>query len=141
VEIGRRIGKLALLAVIAFDCGCAHGPRSFQKVDNPVPLVRARAVGLGRRGDDAKVIPALVNRLDDGDPVVRLAAYEELRTRTGREFGYVPWATPEERASAVSRWRTWIQQGRGPVVSAGPATAPPPPGKLLPTATTTPAGN
>jgi hypothetical protein len=83
------------------------------------------------------VIPALVNRLDDRDPVVRLAAYEELRQRTGQEFGYVPWASPEERAGAVGRWRAWIGQVRGTALSAGPTTTPPPPGKLLPTVTTT----
>jgi hypothetical protein len=141
VAIGRRIGKLALLAAIATGWGCAHGPRSFQKVDNPAPLVRARAVGLGRRQDDARVIPALVNRLDDRDAVVRLAAYEELRQRTGKEFGYVPWGSTEERASAVGRWRAWISQGRGTVVTNGPTVMPPPPGKLLPTVTTAAPGN
>jgi hypothetical protein len=141
VAIGRGIGKLALMAAIASLGGCAHGPRSFQKVDNQAPLVRARAVGLGRRQDDAKVIPALVNRLDDRDPVVRLAAYEELRQRTGNDFGYVPWGSAEERASAVGRWRAWISQGRGTVVTHSPPVTPPPPGKLLPTVTTVAPGN
>src|SRR5207245_4594343 len=44
----------------------------------------------------------------DEDPVVRLAANEELRQRTGRDFGYVPWATAEERAAAIARWRSWL---------------------------------
>ena len=94
VEIGREIGKLALFAAIAAEWGCAHGPRSFQKVDSPAPLVRARAVGLGRSRDDAKVIPALVNRLDDSDPVVRLAAYEELRHAHGAGFWLCPMGEP-----------------------------------------------
>ena len=34
----------------------------------------------------------LVGRLADNDPVVRLTAHEELRRRTGLDFGYVPWA-------------------------------------------------
>ncbi len=63
--------------------GCAHGPRNFRKIQNPAPLVRARAVGLGGRKSDSQVVPALVGRLGDSDPVVRLAAYEELRRRTG----------------------------------------------------------
>ena len=58
----------------------------------------------------------LVARLEDADPVVRLAASEELRRRTGRDFGYVPWASAEERASAVGRWRTWLA---GPPEPAG----------------------
>ena len=40
-------GAILLVAVGPFFSGCAHGPRSFRKVDNPSPLVRARAVGLG----------------------------------------------------------------------------------------------
>ena len=39
-------------------------------------------------------VPALIGRLEDADPVVRLAAHEELRRRTGRDFGFVPWAEP-----------------------------------------------
>jgi hypothetical protein len=81
------------------------------------------------------VVPALVDRLADSDPVVRLAAYEELRRRTGRDFGYVPWASPEERAVAIDRWRTWTRQGDGRREQAAPSTiAPLPPGKTLPAA-------
>ena len=91
--------------------GCAHGPRSFRKVQNQAPFVRARAVGLARRQPDSRALSALVERLSDGDPVVRLAAHEELRRRTGRDFGYVPWASAEERAGAISRWRNWVSHG------------------------------
>jgi hypothetical protein len=81
------------------------------------------------------VVQALVDRLADTDPVVRLAAHEELRRRTGRDFGYVPWASPEERTAAIDRWRTWVQQGDGVrQQSAPPPGAPAPPGKTLPVA-------
>ena len=50
----------------------------------------------------------LAERLSDSDPVVRLAAHEELRKRTGQDFGYVPWASPEERAGATERWRAFV---------------------------------
>jgi HEAT repeat protein len=135
VQTGRWIGRVALAAALAPLLGCAHGPRSFKKVDSPAPLVRARAVGLGRRQADEKVIPALVNRLQDADPVVRLAAHEELRGRTGRDFGYVPWASPEERAVAVNRWRDWMVRGDGVPQSASSALPPPPVAKVLPAAT------
>jgi len=102
-----------LVAAVAPFWGCAHGPRRFGKIENPAPLVRARAVGLGRRQADSQVIPALVGRLGDADPVVRLAAHEELRRRTGRDFGYVSWASPEERSAAIDRWRAWLGQGSG----------------------------
>ena len=59
------------------------------------------------------MLPALVGRLGDSDPVVRLAAHEELRKRTGQDFGYVPWASPEERSGAIERWRAWLSQRAG----------------------------
>ena len=112
--------------------GCAHGPRSFKSVESPAPFVRARAVGLARRQPDSSTLPVLIERLGDTDPVVRLAAHEELRRRTGQDFGYVPWAGPEERASAISRWRGWAGQGRGSLEERMPVPAAPT--KVLPTA-------
>jgi hypothetical protein len=121
VRIGRSIGKVALAAATVAFWGCAHGPRRFEKVEHPAPLVRARAIGLGRRQPDSQVVPALVNRLGDTDPVVRLAAYEELRKRTGQDFGFVPWGSAEERSSAIDRWRAWLGHGRkGAGVTASP---------------------
>jgi hypothetical protein len=119
--------------VVAPSWGCAHGPRNFRKVQSPAPLVRARAVGLGRRQADSQVMPALVDRLSDSDPVVRLAAHEQLRKRTGRDFGYVPWASPEERAGAIEQWRAFVGQGRGsPDRMARPLPSPSPQSKALP---------
>jgi hypothetical protein len=131
VPIGRRIAKVAWAIALTQCWGCAHGPRDFRKIQNPAPLVRTRAVGLGERKPDSQVVPALVGRLEDGDPVVRLAAYEELRKRTGRDFGYLPWESPENRSHAVDRWRAWL--GQGSVKSDRSTTlAPPLPGKTLP---------
>jgi hypothetical protein len=128
------------VAAVAPFLGCAQGPHRFGRIQHPAPLVRARAVGLGRRQPDSQVIPALVGRLGDTDPVVRLAAHEELRRRTGQDFGYVPWASPEERSSAIDRWRAWLGEGRGSAsggagpVPTGQLTAPAAiPGKTLPT--------
>jgi hypothetical protein len=108
VKYGRTLA-IALVAATTLPCwGCGLAPHSFRKLQDPAPLVRARAVGLGRGEPDAKVVPALIARLDDEDPVVRLTANEELRQRTGRDFGFVPWASAEERSDAVARWRTWL---------------------------------
>jgi hypothetical protein len=119
-----------LVAALASFVGCAHGPRNFKKIQDPAPLVRARAVGLGLRQPDAYVLSALVERLSDADPVVRLAAHEELRRRSGRDFGYVPWASPDERAAAINRWREWAGQGRGRLDP--PMANPILPSKMLP---------
>jgi hypothetical protein len=124
MRMKRWIGTFVLAAVMAASWGCAHAPRKFAKIDSQAPMVRARAVGLAARKPDAQVLPALVERLDDDDPVVRLAAHEELRKRTGQDFGYLPWASPEERAGAVAQWRAWLAQGaQGSGVTASPQLA------------------
>ena len=56
------------------------------------------------------VVPALLDRMNDADPVVRLTAHEELKQRTGRDFGFKPWDEPQPRAQAMSQWRTWWGQ-------------------------------
>jgi hypothetical protein len=118
--MGRWIGTILLAAAMASSWGCAHGPRRFQKIDNTAPVVRARAVGLAGRQPDSTVLPVLVTRLGDADPVVRMAAHEELRKRTGQDFGYVPWASAEERSSAIERWRAWLADGAASGVSPSP---------------------
>ena len=47
VRMGRWIATVVLVIVMSPFWGCAHGPRSFRKIQSPAPLVRARAVGLG----------------------------------------------------------------------------------------------
>jgi hypothetical protein len=103
------MAKGVLVIALAQSWGCGTGPRNFRRIQNPAPLVRARSVGLGEQRPDTQVIPALIKRLEDPDPVVRLAAHEELRKRTGRDFGFVPWASPEERSAAIGRWWGWFQ--------------------------------
>ncbi len=98
----------AVIAIPASISGCGLGPRNFRKITHPAPLVRARAMSLGYQQPDSVVIPALLGRLDDPDVVVRMAAHEELKRRTGRDFGYMPWGSLEDRASAISRWRAWL---------------------------------
>jgi hypothetical protein len=95
--------------------GCGLGPRNFRKINHPAPLTRARSISLGFRTPQSTVIPALVGRLDDPDVVVRMAANEELKKRTGQDFGFQPWAAPEERAVVVNRWHDWLS-GKSSVV-------------------------
>lgn len=127
IALGMLVGGLGIAP------GCGHGPRNFRKIQHPSPLVRARALSLGDRRPNAQVIPALVGRLDDPDPVVRLAAHEELKQRTGRDFGYVPWAEEPDRQAAVARWRNWLNGGPEAV-----APAPAAPSKTPPAATASP---
>jgi hypothetical protein len=87
--------------------GCGIAPRTFRGMNHPAPIVRARAVALGEGLPEAKVVPTLIDHLGDPDPVVRLSAFEELRRRTGQDFGYVPWGDLAERSAAITRWRGW----------------------------------
>src|SRR5262245_50108908 len=96
----------AMLAIGGLS-GCRTGPRTFAAVIDPSALNRARAVSLGEGQPDTVAIPALIARLDDDDPVVRLSANDGLKRRTGQDFGFVPWADPAERMEAVARWRGW----------------------------------
>jgi hypothetical protein len=109
------------------------------------PLMQARSIGLASRAPDAHVLPTLVGQLNNEDPVVRLAAHEELRRRTGQDFGYVPWAPLEERSHAVTRWRAWVgqdslvtaQMPKSPVAAAAPSKSLPGGVELIPTSRST----
>jgi hypothetical protein len=136
VSTGRSLAAGILVTALAPCWGCGLGARDFRKIQHPAPLVRARAVGNGDSRPSSQVVPALIGRLEDPDPVVRLAAHEELRRRTGRDFGFVPWAGSEERAGAITRWRTWLLGPAMPAESVGPTRVQPPPKKTLPSAQT-----
>lgn len=111
--------SLALLVLIA--AGCSLGPRQFQDVNNQAPLVRARATGLADEVPRAEFIPELIDHLGDPDAVVRLSSHEELRRRTGQDFGYHPWDNIPEREAAAGRWRVWWEiQSREVSPSTGP---------------------
>jgi HEAT repeat protein len=106
-RMGSQAWRILLLLLSFSVVGCGVTPRNFQALTDPAPLTRARAVGLGKNLPEREVIPALIGRLDDRDPVVRLSANEELKRRSHQDFGFVAWADVQERAPAVSRWRTW----------------------------------
>lgn len=98
----------AWLATMAVVGGCTLAPRKFGEVNSPAPIVRARALTLGDDRPDHEVLPILLKSLDDADPVVRMTANEELKRRTGKDFGFLPWADPAERSLARQRWHAWL---------------------------------
>ena len=102
-----RVGRLCLIAATFLAVGCGIGPKNFRSITHPAGLVRARSAGLSEGLPEAEVVPALIARLDDTDPVVRLTAFEELKRRTGQDFGYLPWTDHAERERAIGRWRSW----------------------------------
>ncbi|MDX2035756.1 MAG: hypothetical protein SFX72_03825 [Isosphaeraceae bacterium] len=107
----RWIVSLSLIAGFSAGCGSTR-PRNFRAMLHPEPIVRARAAGLNGSEPDHIAVPTLIERLDDRDPVVRLTAHEALKERTGKDFGYIPWADEAERAESAAKWRTWWEGSR-----------------------------
>jgi hypothetical protein len=105
---GLLVGLLLMMA--ASGAGCSLAPKSFRDMIHPAPIVRARAVGLDDEEPEWVAIPAMIERLNDPDRVVRMTANDGLKERTRRDFGFVAWAPEAERARAVERWRAWWKE-------------------------------
>lgn len=71
----------------------------------------AAALACGMK-DDKSFVPDLIVRLYDKNSRVERAAYESLKSITGRDYGPSSNATPEERTRAVIRWRVWWAQNQ-----------------------------
>ena len=126
-SIGPALGlALAGLGALQLLGGCRLGPRAFEQADDPSPIVRARALTLGDNVVDEQAIPVLIGRLDDPDHVVRMTANEELKRRTGQDFGFRPWAEPGERLAARGRWHAWYYGPPRQSATATPQMAMPP---------------
>ena len=118
--MNQRLRTRIVLALASFGLttpfGCGVAPKAFSELGkNPAAINRARAVGLGQTRADDNVVPRLIERLDDTDPVVRLTAHEDLKRRTRQDFGFVPWAEAAERAPAAAQWKAWWQSSHGVV--------------------------
>ena len=101
-----------LLATVASGPGCSLAPKSFRDMIHPAPIVRARALGLDEKQPEWVAVPAMIERLNDPDKVVRMAANDGLKERTRRDFGFVAWASAEERTKAIARWKVWWEDRR-----------------------------
>ena len=112
----RRPGRVAGLLARA---------EEFPGHQEPAPLVRARAIPLGRHLPDSAVVPSLFDSLDDKDQVVRLAAITELKNRTGQDFGYHP--LRRARGTRAGRREVEVLVGH---TAGGPGGWPIPPGSF-----------
>jgi hypothetical protein len=110
----KRVGLIGflLLATVAAGPGCSLAPKSFRDMIHPAPIVRARALGLDETQPEWVAVPAMIERLNDPDKVVRMAANDGLKERTRRDFGFVAWSPADERAKAVGRWKVWWEDRR-----------------------------
>ncbi|HEX5137619.1 MAG TPA: HEAT repeat domain-containing protein [Planctomycetota bacterium] len=77
---------------------------------DPVDYVRYEAASqLGNMGSKSGY-GVLVEGLESDRVEYRFKCFEALRDLTGNTFGYVHNAPDEERAEAVAKWKTWLDQ-------------------------------
>jgi hypothetical protein len=113
---------LAALALAA-SAGCTFAPRDFFQNKDLAPLVRARSLGMGRELPEPVAVPTLIDKLNDPDAVVRMTAHEELKRRSGQDFGFAPYADPADQGPAIEAWKSWWQ-GRQVKIASTPRADP-----------------
>ena len=74
------------------------------------PAERIRAIRLAGDGDRTELVPALVDRLDDEDPAVRMYAIVALEKLTGERRGYRYYDAPHVRRRCVEAWRAYVTE-------------------------------
>jgi hypothetical protein len=98
--------------------GCApKGERLRVLLEDRDPSVQVRAIRAVAEQERHELIPALIDRLDDEDPAVRLYAILALEKLTGTRHGYDYAASSVDRQVAIDQWRDEVRR------QASPATA------------------
>ena len=97
-------------AVLAWLCGCLTvGDYYRQRLQSPIPHERGRAVVAMEGTGDPRVVPALVDTLEDPDAGVRLLTIQALIRMCGNDYGYRYYQDESRRAAAVQRWRAALR--------------------------------
>ena len=81
-----------------------------QRLQHENPGVRVDAAIEAGNSGDKRTVPFLIDRLTDQDSTVRMISATALRKITGRDFGFVPWASPQQQEEAVKKWRAWRKE-------------------------------
>ncbi len=79
-----------------------------QRLESHDAAVRIRALGAVVRRGEPELVPAVVDRLDDHDPAVRMYAILTLEKLTGTRLGYRYYAPSDKRRAAVAAWRRFL---------------------------------
>lgn len=101
----RRVLLVVTCAGMMVGCAPSDPRRALESFD---PQRRIDAVKMVRTSRDMTLIPALVDRLDDEDVAVRMAAILALEKMTEKRLGYSAWAELSDRRAAVNRWREFL---------------------------------
>ncbi|MFA5863652.1 MAG: HEAT repeat domain-containing protein [Phycisphaerae bacterium] len=118
MKVKKITGWVLILAagmfVVFFTSGCSIrslGMANYTRdIQSPDPCIRMKAVIYAGNSKDKRAIPLLVDRLEDEDEAVRVAAIESLKQITGQDFGYRCFDPPYVRAKAVQQWRQWMKE-------------------------------
>ena len=103
-----RVGLTIVVLVVG---GCTKPPRGSKYVSDPDPTVKIPAIHRSVEERNAKALPTLVKDLASDDPAVRFYVIGALMKFTGGDaMGYVYYASPEDRAPAIERWKAWLAQ-------------------------------
>src|SRR6185503_7605573 len=84
----------------------ALAPGGFRWQDDPPPPLAALEL-ITLKGLSQMPVPMLIDALDSEDAYQREVAGQELRLRTGQDFGYRPDLSPERRARVIAEWKKW----------------------------------
>ncbi len=76
------------------------------------PFVRQLAMQVLGDFGAVEAVPALLDVLEDPNPIIRKSAAETLVRLTGYDPGYDPRGSEAERKKAVKKWRDWVGGGR-----------------------------
>jgi hypothetical protein len=113
----------AWAAALVLLSGCGGSGRYPESISAPDPLVRVKAIIHAGQTQDEKVVPLLVDRLEDEDEGVRFYAILALERIVGTRLGYDYGAPISQRQEAVARWRDYLASSRAPTAH---ETDPPP---------------
>jgi hypothetical protein len=105
---GCQLLRLAGCALALVCPGCPGAQRDLRlELESPEPVRRIHAIAESVDSRRMDLIPALIDRLDDDDPAVRLYAIVGLEKLTGTRLDYDYAADTGARRDAVSHWRDY----------------------------------
>ena len=98
-------------AVLVCLSGCfTVGDYYRQRLQSPIPHERGQAVVAMEGTGDPRVVPALVDTLEDPDAGVRMFAIQALIRLCGNDYGYRYYQDESRRTAAVERWRAALRE-------------------------------
>lgn len=102
-----RLRWLACCSGLALSAGPGCAPPPVRSVTNPDPSGKIPAIKEAAEHHDRRVVPQLIQDLDNDDPAVRFYAIQGLQRITGETFGYRCYEDDAQRQPAVGRWHKW----------------------------------